>query len=345
MDAPQSLRKAQRPRAIVLGGGVSGSTCALELARAGWRPEIWAEAFGTRTTSGVAAALWYPYMVEPRELAAAWSATSYRVFKGLAADPSTGVRMVEGTELFPKEHHAAWWRQGVAGFRDASREELPEGYRSGHVFEAPIIEMPRYLAWLERKLEEQGVLRVQRRVESLGQAVAEADLVVNTTGLGAGELVGDPRVYAARGQVVRVRAQGVPGFVLDDYGDAGVTYIVPRAEDVVLGGTFEVDRLDPEPDPEAESKILERCTRLVPALEGAEVVGRAVGIRPCRDVVRVEREEIDGTVVVHDYGHGGAGVTLSWGCARDVLALAGSPDDAHDRAPREHGPRTEVRRP
>lgn len=345
MSAPQNPTTAHRPRAIVLGGGVSGSTCALELARAGWAPEIWAEAFGARTTSGVAAALWYPYMVEPRERAAAWSAMSYSVFQGLAEDASTGVRMVEGTELFPKEHHAAWWREGIARFRDAREEELPEGYRSGHVFEAPIVEMPVYLAWLDRELDNAGVPRVSRRVETLGEAAEEAPLVVNTTGLGAGELVGDGRVYPARGQIVRVRAPGVPGFVLDDYGDTGVTYIVPRGDDVVLGGTFEPDCTDPEPDPSSEARILDRCAKLVPALVGAEIVSRAVGLRPCRDVVRVEREEIDGTIVVHDYGHGGAGVTLSWGCAREVVELAGPPALAAHGSEREHGPRTEVRRP
>jgi D-amino-acid oxidase len=40
--------------------------------------------------------------------------------------------------------------------------------------------------------------------------------------------------------------------------------------------------------------------------------------------VRLEREEHgDGTPLVHCYGHGGAGVTLSWGCAADVVALIG----------------------
>ncbi len=28
--------------------------------------------------------------------------------------------------------------------------------------------------------------------------------------------------------------------------------------------------------------------------------------------------------VVHCYGHAGAGITLSWGCAEEVVALAGS---------------------
>ena len=56
---------------------------------------------------------------------------------------------------------------------------------------------------------------------------------------------------------------------------------------------------------------------LVPALETGTVVAHRVGLRPARSRVRLEAE--DG--VVHCYGHGGAGVTLSWGTADEVASL------------------------
>jgi D-amino-acid oxidase len=43
-----------------------------------------------------------------------------------------------------------------------------------------------------------------------------------------------------------------------------------------------------------------------------------VGLRPARPAVRLETEGTPGGVIVHCYGHGGAGVTLSWGCAEEV---------------------------
>ena len=72
-----------------------------------------------------------------------------------------------------------------------------------------------------------------------------------------------------------------------------------------------------------EAAIRARCTALVPELRGAPVVSRGVGLRPGRPTVRVERIERDGRPVVCCYGHGGAGVTLSWGCSADVVALVG----------------------
>jgi D-amino-acid oxidase len=93
----------------------------------------------------------------------------------------------------------------------------------------------------------------------------------------------------------------------------------PRRDDVVLGGTFEVGNRNLEPDPQTRVAIVERCVALVPELSGAEIVGEKVGLRPCRrGGPRVER---DGAVV-HAYGHGGAGMTLCWGTADEVVRLA-----------------------
>ena len=56
------------------------------------------------------------------------------------------------------------------------------------------------------------------------------------------------------------------------------------------------------------------------AVHHAEVVAHRVGLRPARPSVRLEAEGR----VVHNYGHGGAGVTLSWGCAEEVRDLVAS---------------------
>jgi glycine/D-amino acid oxidase-like deaminating enzyme len=70
----------------------------------------------------------------------------------------------------------------------------------------------------------------------------------------------------------------------------------------------------------------------IPTLEGSRVIRRTAGLRPYRDGgIRIETETIGTKKVVHDYGHGGAGVTLSWGSAALVadLVAAAAPAGSH----------------
>jgi D-amino-acid oxidase len=124
-----------------------------------------------------------------------------------------------------------------------------------------------------------------------------------------------------RGQVVVVDQAGIDEWIVDDGDGPVLTYVVPRVDDVVVGGTAEEGVDDLAVDPATAEGILDRATALVPALAGARVLGHKVGLRPARPTVRLEVEGRDGRTVVHCYGHGGAGVTLSWGCAADVTAL------------------------
>jgi D-amino-acid oxidase len=69
--------------------------------------------------------------------------------------------------------------------------------------------------------------------------------------------------------------------------------------------------------------IRERCIALVPALKDATVLEHKVGLRPGRKEVRLELEPLaNNRAVIHNYGHGGAGFTLSWGCAAEVADRA-----------------------
>ena len=117
-----------------------------------------------------------------------------------------------------------------------------------------------------------------------------------------------------RGQVVVVNGVDLDHWWLDA---TGPTYVVPRARTVIVGGTDEDGDWSRTPSPETATGILRRATRLVPELAGAKVVGHRVGLRPVRPSVRLEAEGR----VIHCYGHGGAGVTLSWGCANEVTQL------------------------
>jgi D-amino-acid oxidase len=156
---------------------------------------------------------------------------------------------------------------------------------------------------------------------------------VNCAGLAARALADDASVTPARGQVAVLTDPGLSEWLVDDGRDpsshtarGGLTYVLPRGKDVVIGGTDEDGEWSTSVDPEQGRQILVRARELVPALAEATLLGYRVGLRPVRPSVRLEvRSRIgdDGRDqhTVHCYGHGGAGWTLAWGCADDVLGL------------------------
>jgi len=109
---------------------------------------------------------------------------------------------------------------------------------------------------------------------------------------------------------------------VDHASEAG-TYFFPQPGGLILGGTAENDAWSLTPDPRTAEEIVARCAAVRPEIAGARVLDHRVGLRPARETVRLEREVLPGGgVVVHNYGHGGAGVTVAWGCAREAAGLA-----------------------
>jgi D-amino-acid oxidase len=296
-------------RVLVVGAGVIGLTCALRLLEAGHRVDILARDLPLETTSSVAAAIWYPYLALPQDRVTAWGRTSYDEFARLAAVEGSGVVMRHGTELLHDRTPDPWWIDAVPAL---DRVEPPPPYGDAWSFVTPVIEMPRYLAWLSARVGEAG-----GTITRMGMAaLPEGPLVVNCAGLGSRGLVGDTSMSPVRGQIVVVEQVGLEEWWL---AEDGPTYVVPRSADIVLGGTDDAGEWDRRPSSEVAGDILRRATALVPQLAGARVLRHTVGLRPARPAVRLEREGD----VIHCYGHGGAGVTLSWGCADEVASLAG----------------------
>lgn len=313
-------------RVTVVGGGIVGLAAASRLLDAGWQVTILADRPTAASTSHLAAAVWFPTRAAPRDRVLTWGAATLTELADQARRTVPGVAMRESLALYREEPGTPWWAPAVPGLRPARPDELPPGYPYGLRFAVPLVEMPVHLPWLTGELAARGARFTTRRLNSLDDAATGADLVVAAPGLAARELVPDPDVVPVRGQIVRVTNPGLTLSVRDEGHPGGRAYVHPRTDDVVLGGTLDEGVWDTTPDPATAAAIVARCTDLVPALAGAEVIESVAGLRPGRPTVRLERGVLaDGTPVVHDYGHGGAGITLAWGCADEVAELAAAP--------------------
>jgi D-amino-acid oxidase len=156
--------------------------------------------------------------------------------------------------------------------------------------------------------------------ERLDDVSREFDLVINCSGIGARNLVHDVDLEPHRGQVAIVPKLDVSCAIVCD--DPPLMYAIPRANDCVFGGTNELsENLDV--DPTVTSRIIAECSRVL-NIDDPKVLAARVGLRPFRKsgvCIRADRLS-DGRTVIHNYGHGGAGFTLSWGCAENVFQIA-----------------------
>ena len=218
-----------------------------------------------------------------------WAIVSLGIFRELAGDPSSGVRVAHGVvaslqpagpplQMFPGVPlHAA---------------DPPAAYAEAFELDVPLIDMTRYLEYLQARLRDAGVRIVQRRVGSLREPASSAPVVVNCTGLGARELVPDATLEPVRGQHVVVENPGLEDFFMEDRGPEQWACFFPHGRRVVLGGVAQPGAVDPVPDPAVSAGIIERCAAVEPRLAKARVLEEQVGLRPVRPSIRLEAERL-----------------------------------------------------
>lgn len=281
-----------------------------------------------------------------------WCMTSYDIFDQLAADPASGVFMRAVNFYFRRPVlESLRDREKMLELKDRVRgfEHTPElitrnavsdgiGLRDAYAHLAPMVDTDRYMAWLLERVREAGVEVEQGRIDGVladQEAALKArygvDAIVNCAGLGARELAPE-YMYPLRGALVRMKNDGrrFPRITQahcvshdEERNEQDIVFIVPRGADMlVLGGLAEPDEwgLDIGLDYPPIRDMYERCMEFLPVLRDGELDPNErtrAGLRPFRRAnVRLDVQE--GTSIVHNYGHGGAGVTFSWGCALEV---------------------------
>ncbi|MFC7343214.1 FAD-dependent oxidoreductase [Saccharopolyspora griseoalba] len=306
---------------LVIGAGVQGLTCGVVLAEAGMRVRVRTAERSRGTTSAVAGAMWSPPMADPPGKTQYWATLSHAEFTALARDPDTGVHLCEGRIASRTRLGEAPEAKLIPDLRHCGPDDLPEGFAEGIRGTVPLIDMPRYLDHLVARFREAGGEIQRSAVRSLAEAVDESSTVVNCSGVGAHELVGDPGVYPVYGQLAVVRNPGVEEYFMEITGAGELISVMPHGDRLLLGGVKYPHDWGPGPRAKVREGILRRCAAFDPRLGDVEVIEDLAGLRPGRQAVRVQLERYSGARVVHDYGHGGNGVALSWGCAYEVADL------------------------
>jgi D-amino-acid oxidase len=286
-----------------------------------------------------------------------WCMTSYDYFANLAPFPETGVFMRPVVVYFkhlvknnPNDlERINELQDKVQDFVHApalikeNQINTEIGLKDAYSHLAPMIDMDVYMGWLLKQVQQadgQVLIRkisgnLKEQEEKLKKEFS-VDLIVNCSGLGARELASSD-MYPLRGAWIRVRNDGqtmpriTKGHWLshdESESEQDIIYIVPKGDNILLiGGLVEPDKWDLNiglENYEPVKDMLKRCVEFMPALKDAQIDFNEpvrVGLRPFRrQNVRLEREPNTG--IIHNYGHGGAGVTLSWGCALSVVEIA-----------------------
>jgi D-amino-acid oxidase len=303
----------------VIGAGIIGLSAAVALAQSGFTVRVITRQEPLETTSANAGAIWGPFLSSTDERLRRWSYETLEVLKSLASESlRTGIEMVAGLGAEPHGSFGRWW---VEDFKDSvpcPGVELPPGYDRGWYYTAPIVDVPAYLNCLVDRILHFGCLLEIGSVENPNDLLRDADHVVVCAGMGSAVLAADSTLRPAKGQLVVVENPGISRFFAERGDGPDLTYILPQREKVILGGTAEWTFENEDSDPAITEAIISRCALVEPKLESAAVLSTRIGVRACRDTVRVEHSA---NHIIYNYGHGGSGISVSWGCAIEVVDL------------------------
>ena len=323
-----------KPRVAVIGAGIIGLSTAVLLTEILNNSEITliAQKFSPDITSDIAGAIILPLddpslgSTEPRKKS--WNESTFKYLYELLASPQAvnlDISLVQMYEIFGEDVEDPWWKDFVLGFRHVGEEEMKVLHypvdKKCWCFSTISMSCGPFLQWQLQTFKDNGGVVIQRKLENLQEIDGFYDVIVNCTGLGSRKLFNDDHLFAVKGQHVIVKAPWIKHALSHEV--ESLVYIIPRRDVVVLGGVVEIGNWSEHVDPVVSRQIMERCCKFIPGLSKAEVIKEVAGLRPGRNKVRLEIDEtaMKKSTVVHNYGHGGQGVTLFRGCAEETVQL------------------------
>lgn len=310
----------------IIGRGISGLSSGIRLLEKGFSVDIYSRDELSKTTSMAAGAYWWPYEARPVEKVFRWSRRSFEEYQTLCKKRQSGVTFQQYLRFCKVLDGSAEKAKLADEWEEIDGQQFGISCLQAFRLNIPVIEVPIFMPYLEKRFLLAGGKIFIRDLYSPTELFSRYELVVNCSGVWAHYLVNDKEVFPIRGQTVRVsRPEGLPKTVQLIQDTNSFIMILPRSVDCVLGGVAEKGNWSVAPDDFTSAQILANAKKIQPLFEQSLVLDVSVGLRPGRNTVRLELEEsTPGQPIIHNYGHGGAGFTLAWGCADEVANLASS---------------------
>lgn len=271
-----------------------------------------------------AGAYWWPHKAYPEERVSKWSKATYDEYSRSCSEQRPGIRFERHFRFCIDPDDSAYARHLVDEWEEIDGADYGVLCHEAFLVVLPVIDVPVFMPYLRGQIASQGGRFHIRELESPSELFPAFDLVVNCTGVWAYHFAKDREVFPIRGQAVRVSLpEGLRASTRLYQKEDRFTLILPRSKDAVLGGTAQEGNWSRTPSASDTEAIVRRCSELVPQVADCQILGTMVGLRPGRSTVRLELELIaPGRPVIHNYGHGGGGYTVAWGCADEVAELA-----------------------
>jgi D-amino-acid oxidase len=305
--------------ATVIGSGIIGLTTALKLQKAGYAVTIVAKEKFSETLSSKVGAIWFPFQIEPLHKAHQWAALSYSEYEKDQTNDN-GVSFIPFTTVYNTQSNTNWISVLPSGsVRIAKSDELLNEMTQAHISTVPLVEPLHYLPYLFNRFKSNNGTFIKQQIYTLEEASNLNNLVINCSGLGARELCNDNDLKPMRGQILRCAPINLPSYA-DSTTKGALTYLINRTNDCIIGGTDYENDWNLKEDPTDTELILNRFSKFNSTKNQPEILEEVVGLRPKRPSIRFELDKTYQNIF-HNYGHGGAGFTVAWGCAIELVKL------------------------